>query len=139
MNPKKIDSRISISPQLSIDDVRAAHALGFRSIIVNRPDGEEAGQPTIAEIQQAASEAGLGFTAIPVRPGTFTDDAIARFAEALRTLDGPVIAYCRSGIRAASLWALSQSPALGAEAVQKAASSIGYDLSQLRSQLESHS
>ena len=139
MNPKQIGPCISISPQLSIVDVLRAHTLGFRSVIVNRPDGEEVGQPTIAEMRQAASDVGLGFAAIPVAPGTFTDEAIAQFAEALRTLEGPVIAYCRSGVRAASLWALSQAPALGPDAVLGAAATIGYDLSQLRSKLENQS
>ena len=116
--------------------MRLAYELGFRSIIVNRPDGEELDQPTTAEMQQAASDCGLELVAIPVTAGAFTDQAVISFADAMQRLKGPVIAYCRSGLRAASLWALSQAPALGPKVVLSAAESIGYDLSQLLKTLE---
>lgn len=136
MNPKQINSRLSISPQLSIADVGAAYALGFRSIIVNRPDDEEAGQPSISEMRQAASAAGLGFAAIPVVPGKITDEDAVQFAAAFETLEGPVIAYCRTGVRAATLWALSSAAALGPDGVLTATAAAGYDLGQLRPRLE---
>jgi uncharacterized protein (TIGR01244 family) len=136
MNPKQINSGLSISPQLSIADVKAVDALGFRSIIVNRPDGEEAGQPSIAEMRQAASAAGVGFATIPVVPSKITDEDAAQFAAALETLEGPVIAYCRTGVRAATLWALSSAPALGPDGVLTATAAAGYDLGQLRPRLE---
>ncbi len=136
MNPKQLTPRFSISPQLSVADMDAAHALGFHSVIVNRPDGEEAGQPSIAEMRQAASAAGLGFAAIPVAPGKVTDEDAAQFEAALETLEGPVIAYCRTGVRAATLWALTSATALGPDAVLNATTAAGHDLSQLRPRLE---
>jgi uncharacterized protein (TIGR01244 family) len=139
MNPKQINSRLSISPQLSIANVGAVYALGFRSIIVDRPDGEEAGQPSIAEMREAASAAGLGFAAIPVVPGKVTDEDAVRFAAALETLEGPTIAYCRTGVRAATLWALSSSATLGPDAVLSATAAAGYDLGQMRPRLEERS
>lgn len=136
MIPKQIDSRLFVSPQLSIDDVELARAAGFRTLIVNRPDGEEPGQPTIAEMREAAAAAGLGFAAIPVVPGNATDEDAARFAAALDTLESPAIAYCRTGTRAATLWALSQAVSLGADAVLKTTAAAGYDLGQMRPRLE---
>ncbi len=136
MNPKQINSRLSISPQLSIADVGEAYARGFRSIIVNRPDGEEAGQPSIAEMRQAASAAGLGFAAVPVVPGKITDEDVAQFTAALEMLKGPTIAYCRTGVRAATLWALSGAAALGPDVVLTTTAAGGYDLGQLRPRLQ---
>ena len=40
-------------------DVAALAASGFRSIICNRPDGEEAGQPPAATLAEAAAAHGL--------------------------------------------------------------------------------
>ncbi|APR35694.1 TIGR01244 family sulfur transferase [Paraburkholderia sp. SOS3] len=136
MNPKPVTSGLSISPQLSIADIEAAKAQGFRSIIVNRPDGEEAGQPTIEEMRNAASAAGLGFAAIPVTPGKASVEDAARFDLAIRTLEGPVIAYCRTGVRAATLWALSLGSSTAPDLLLQTLSSAGYDLSAMKPRLE---
>ncbi|ONF97144.1 bifunctional protein tyrosine phosphatase family protein/NAD(P)/FAD-dependent oxidoreductase [Sphingomonas jeddahensis] len=136
MTPKQLTPGLSVSPQLSLADVGAAQAQGFRTIIVNRPDGEEPDQPTIAAIRHAAGAAGLGVAAIPVTPGKVSDEDIAQFADALRMLEGPVLAYCRTGTRSATLWALAEAKTLSPDAVLKAAATAGYDLSQLRDRLE---
>ncbi|MBP0595696.1 TIGR01244 family phosphatase [Paraburkholderia sp. LEh10] len=91
MNPKRITSQLSISPQLTIADVDRLASMGFCSIVVNRPDGEEAGQPTIDEMRRAAVAAGLGFAAIPVVRGKVTQADVDRFGAALEELEGPVI------------------------------------------------
>jgi sulfide:quinone oxidoreductase len=136
MNAKQITPGLSVSPQITLADAGAAHAQGFRSIIVNRPDGEEPDQPTIEHMRKAATASGLGFIAIPIVPGQLTDEDVARFAEALRTLEGPVLAYCRTGTRSATLWALAEAATLTPDAVLKATSAAGYDLTALRPRLE---
>ena len=40
MEAKKISDGLSVSPQISADDIKEIARLGFRSIICNRPDGE---------------------------------------------------------------------------------------------------
>lgn len=127
---------LSVSPQLSLADIATVKAQGFRSIIVNRPDGEEAGQPTVVEMQEAASAAGLGFAAIPVLPGKATMEDAREFAAALAALEGPVVAYCRTGVRAATLWALSVGAGLEPDAVLERIAAAGYDLNGLRPRLE---
>jgi len=72
---------------------------------------------------------------IPVTPGEITDDDVARFKAALDELPGPVLAYCRSGGRAASLWALSNPDALSPDAIVATAADAGYDLAKLRDRL----
>lgn len=60
-------------------------------------------------IEEAAKEAGLAFAAIPVKAGTVPDEAqVAQTRTALATLPGPVVGYCRSGTRAAQIWALAE-------------------------------
>ena len=50
------------------------------------------------------------------------------FGAALADRPGPVLAYCRSGTRSATLWALSQSGKRSAEEILGMAADAGYDL-----------
>ena len=51
--------QVRITGQITPDQVPMLAENGFKTIINNRPDGEEPGQPTSAEIEAAATEAGL--------------------------------------------------------------------------------
>lgn len=112
MNLKQLSAGFSVSPQLRPEDLTILASQGVRAIINNRPDGEEAGQPGDAVMRAAAEKAGLAYAHLPVTPGQQpAPDLVRRFADVLGTLPGPVVAYCRSGARSASLWTLSQGPA----------------------------
>jgi Putative phosphatase (DUF442) len=50
MELTKLTHRLSTSPQIRPEEVADIAAAGFRSIVCNRPDGEEQGQPTADEI-----------------------------------------------------------------------------------------
>ena len=128
MDAKAISPALSVAPQISLDDVQAAKEAGFRAIICNRPDGEAPDQPTSAEIAQAAQAAGLEYRFMPVLPGKVTDDHAVEFADALRDLPGPVLAYCRTGTRSATLWSLSQAAIMTPAQVLEATKNAGYDM-----------
>lgn len=53
MELTKLTSRLSMAPQICAEEVQKIAAASFRSIICNRPDGEEQGQPTAEEIGAA--------------------------------------------------------------------------------------
>ena len=108
MDPKRIDDALSVCAQIAPVDVAALKAQGFRSIICNRPDGEGGDQPGFEEIESAAAAEGLAARYMPVVSGLVRDEDAAAFGAALRELPGPVVAYCRSGTRSATLWSLSQ-------------------------------
>jgi sulfide:quinone oxidoreductase len=108
MQPKMIDATLSVSPQISTEDVAAIAAAGFRSILCNRPDGEGADQPVFAEIEAAAKAAGLQAVYQPVVSGKVQDGDAAQFGAHFAALPKPVLAYCRSGTRSATLWSLSE-------------------------------
>ena len=57
MDLRTISSGLSVSPQITPDEIAEIKAAGFRSIISNRPDGEGADQPAFDEIESAAREA----------------------------------------------------------------------------------
>lgn len=108
MAARQINSEISVSEQISPEDLPELARQGFRSIICNRPDGEGPDQPSFAEIAQAAKAAGIKAAYLPVQAGAMQEEDAVQFAELLTQLPLPVLAYCRSGSRSANLWAMSQ-------------------------------
>ena len=101
---KQLSDEVGVSAQLSGTDVRAAHAIGFRSIVCNRPDGEAAGQTPFAQIAEVAGALGMTVRYLPVESGRVTDEAAAAFRALVAGLPKPVLAYCRTGTRAEMLW-----------------------------------
>jgi len=109
VDPIRIDKKTFVSGQIEPDEVPELAASGFRLIVNNRPDGEAPeGQPFALEIEAAAKEQGVGFANLPFTAQTLTPDYVAEFAAILRKEDGPVLAYCKSGVRSSMLWAAAQ-------------------------------
>lgn len=106
MEVKQITPDFAVSAQIAQEDILALKATGFRAIICNRPDQEDMGQPDFRDIADAAREAGLEARHVPVVSGMITPEDVASFEAALSDLPKPVLAYCRSGARAANLWSL---------------------------------
>jgi len=128
MEFRKISETLTVSPQISADDVPEIRSAGFRAIICNRPDGEGMDQPTHEEIAAAASAAGIEMRYMPVATGVVGDEDAAAFAKALRELPGPVLAYCRSGTRSATLWSLAEAPHRPMSEILAATQAAGYDM-----------
>ena len=127
---------LSASPQLSEADVVQAERDGFRAIVNNRPDGEEPGQASAADMQALAARHGMEFAHIPAILSKIGDAEVAQMANALMRVRGPVLAYCRTGTRSATLWALSRVGARSADEIIATAADAGNDLAALRPQLE---
>ena len=108
MEVRQITDDYAVSQQITPDEVAAIKAAGFKSVICNRPDGEQPGQPSHDDIKTAVEAAGLAFRYIPVISGQMTADNVADQAQALEEIEGPVLAYCRSGTRCTNLYAAIQ-------------------------------
>jgi len=135
MNLKPLTPTISVSGQISPDDLAEAAASGFTTVLNNRPDGEEAGQPDNAALEAAARKAGLDYRHIPVSGMDIAESDIDAFARALDESGGAVLAFCRTGTRSAVLWALSQAAGHDADDLIGAAGKAGYDLTGLKDRL----
>ncbi len=98
----------AISPQITAAQLAKLKDAGFTTVICNRPDHEDAGQPTFAEIKAAAEAVGLEAHHIPIKPGQVSGADVAAFDTAVTTAKGKVLAYCRSGGRAQSLFAATR-------------------------------
>ena len=136
MDIRPLDEALSASPQIAPEDLPAIAAQGFRSVISNRPDGEEPGQPSSEDMRQAAEAAGLAFAHVPVVGGAISDQDVADFREALANLPQPVFGFCRTGTRTTTLWALANVASISADDLIARAKSAGYDLGALRPRLE---
>jgi sulfide:quinone oxidoreductase len=82
VNAVPLSETLSVAGQISPADLRAIATAGVKSIVCNRPGGESSGQ--------------------------FSPQDGREFGDLVNQLLGPVLAYCRSGMRSATLWALSQ-------------------------------
>ena len=131
---RKLADDVSVCTFVTPDELPAL-AREFRTIINNRPDGEEPGQPTSAEIEAAARKLGLDYIHIPVVPGQIGEEQVGAFAKALAEKPGRKLAFCKSGTRAASLWALAESGKRRVGDILAAAAAAGYDLKALEPRL----
>jgi uncharacterized protein (TIGR01244 family) len=132
-----VTPEFAVSGQLGPDDIARAAGAGFRTILTNRPQGEDPGQPPDANVKAAVEAAGMQFRAIqftgPPPPG-----AVAAMLTLLEEAPGPVLAYCRSGKRSIMAWAMAQALA-GArrpDEIIALAAKAGYDLEGARGALE---
>ena len=122
----KMDHRVSVSGQISIDDVTEIAAAGYKSIICNRPDLEGgANQPASEVLEQMANSLGLTFVYLPVKMGSITTERVSAFKQLVDELPKPVLAFCASGMRAAALHEMSQELARNdAQATQETNESV---------------
>lgn len=134
---RRLDDSISVSAQITPDQVAEAAATGVTMIVNNRPEGEEAGQPEGAQIAAAAEAAGIGYRAIPVTHAGFSANQLDEMNAALDAAGGPVLAYCRSGTRSTYLWALARAQRGDApDMLAEKAAVAGYDLAAIRPMLD---
>ena len=136
MDLRRLTDDFAVAPQIDVADVAEAAALGYRTLICNRPDGESFDQTPTAEIAAAAEAHGMRFISIPFTSGALTMQLIAQFGAALAEAPRPALAYCRSGTRSCMIWALTQAGEMPTEDILEAASRGGYDMTGLRPTLE---
>ena len=132
MERKPLSDTLSVSAQIAVEDIQQLHADGVKTLICNRPDGEDQGQPEVEQIKKIAEEKGLIFYFMPVVSGQVTLAQGEQFAQALAEAPKPIHAYCRSGMRCTILWGMSQLKAgVDKNTIIEQAGKAGYDLSKL--------
>lgn len=127
----------AVTSALAPADFAKAAELGFKAIISNRPDGEAAGQLTAREEAGHAWRAGLRFAHVPSsKLDLFTDAVVEGMADAVRRLDGPILAHCQSGLRSAIIWAAASARGQPVDCVIDTLTAAGFDLAFLRDDLD---
>lgn len=102
-----ITPEFAIGPQPSAEDFEAIRAAGFASVLNARPDDEDGSYLLSQDAEPLARANGLAYAHSPTENhAIFEPDIIDRFEQALAELPKPIFAHCKSGTRAAILWAL---------------------------------
>ena len=126
---RQLDEKTLIGGQISPGEVAQLKALGVSLVVNNRPDGEDEGQPTGAEIEAAARNAGLEYRHVPIARGMGPSDIEAMREAINSTGDGKMFAFCRSGNRSALAWAVARSEdGVEREELERCAEGAGFSL-----------
>src|SRR3954464_3798959 len=88
---------LSAAGALARDDIEALSRAGVRTIINNRPDGEDPGQLPAAEARALAEAQGLAYHHIPITAARLSRADVDALDAVLATAEQPVVAHCRSG------------------------------------------
>jgi uncharacterized protein (TIGR01244 family) len=99
---------LSVTGRLDAADIEVLAGAGVRTIINNRPDGEDRGQLPAADARRMAEANGIAYHHIPITAATLSRADVDAFAAVLRDAPAPVVAHCRTGTRSALLWALAR-------------------------------
>ncbi len=135
---KPLNAKLSVAPQITLEEIPGLAAQGYRTLILNRPEGETPDQPSNAEVEAAARAAGMRFLHIPLMSGQFPDATLAEFKKAYSFEQTKILAYCRSGMRSACLWAIAEAKTSGTDAVLKTAADAGFNIAGIRSIVDQH-
>jgi sulfide:quinone oxidoreductase len=133
MDIKQISADISVSGQIAVCDLDQLARQGIKSIICNRPDHEVEDEHTTIEIEKHADDLGIELHYLPVDHATISADDVSAFEAAYLSTPKPVHGYCRSGLRAITLWSLMQiKSGVDIDTVIAMAQQAGYDFSNFK-------
>ena len=103
---QELDRNLTVSGQVTAEDLQRLARDGVRTIINNRPDGEELGQLPAHEAARISQALGMTYLHLPVTSAGMGPGDAEAFAAAIGSSNGPVHAHCRSGTRSTNLWML---------------------------------
>ncbi len=125
----ELDRLTRVGGQITPSDVAQLKAQGVTMIVNNRPDGEDVGQPTSAEIEAAARDAGLDYRHVPITRGMGPSDVEAMRSAIHAAGEGKLFAFCRSGNRSALAWAVAKSEdGASRDELEQCVARAGFDL-----------
>lgn len=134
----EISPGFAVAAALSRDDFGDIARMGYRSVINNRPDGEDESALSSVDGAAEAAKHGLAYSHIPATAFTlFTDEVVDSMADGLAALPTPILAHCKSGLRSAIVWAAARARSEPVEDVLQALTAAGFDVTHYRDDLDS--
>ncbi|MEL7105110.1 MAG: TIGR01244 family sulfur transferase [Pseudomonadota bacterium] len=128
----ELTAAYSVSGQLLPEDMGPLAAAGITTVVNNRPDHEVPPDLSSAALRAAAEAAGMTFVDNPVVAQALGADVGARQRDAADAAQGPVHAYCASGMRSAVAWALGEAGRMDVDDILAATDKAGFSLGGLR-------
>lgn len=138
MELKQVATNFYVSPQIQLSELDLIEKQGIHTIINNRPDNEEITQPQSAVWAELMAKKSIDYHYLPVVGGQITLEQVQSFAQLLSEVKTPILAFCRSGTRSITLWALSQAfmQKLSVDEILQYADNAGYNLAHLAPTLQ---
>ncbi|MBA3729425.1 MAG: TIGR01244 family phosphatase [Sphingomonas sp.] len=125
----ELDRQTRVGGQIAPSDLAELKSQGVTMIVNNRPDGEDAGQPTSAEIEAAANDAGIDYRHVPIARGLGPSDVEAMRSAMHAAGEGKLFAFCRTGNRSALAWAVAKSEdGTRRDELERCVAEAGFDL-----------
>jgi len=127
--PRQLDDKTMVSGQIDPASLPDLAAQGVTLVINNRPDHEDPGQPTSAEVEAAAKACGITYRHVPIARGMGPSDIEAMRAALKEAGNGKALAFCRSGSRSVLAWAVAKSEdGVAREELERCADQAGFSL-----------
>ncbi len=138
MSIEKIADYLYVSRQLNERTAKMVAQYEIKTVICNRPDGEEPNQPDFETVKSWLNAAGIEKVVyMPTTIDSMTDAQLKEFQDTVAQSPAPILAYCRTGTRSAMLWALNQAKrGVEVNSLIRAADLAGIDLTKMRDKLE---
>ncbi|PHS18642.1 MAG: TIGR01244 family phosphatase [Kangiella sp.] len=108
MQIKHIEENFTISEQIALEDIKSLSEMGVKTLICNRPEGEEPNQITNEQIIKEANLFDIEFVHIPSPGREIPQDSLNLFIKTLTENNNKTHAYCRTGTRSSIFWELMQ-------------------------------
>lgn len=126
----------AVSPQVAPEDFTQIAEAGFKTVICNRPDGENPASLHIDTMRTAAEAAGLVFEINPFPSPAMTEEHVHAQDALLAEAAKPVFAYCASGTRCSVVWSMVMAGKMDTDEILAAVRGAGYMLDGLRPQID---
>ncbi|MEA5594107.1 protein tyrosine phosphatase family protein [Rivularia sp. UHCC 0363] len=99
-NTKKINDDVTVTGQVTPEQLQQAAKSGFKSVLNLRAPDEKG---FLKDEQQQAQSVGLEYTNIPLEVDTVNDELIDQILEQIDQLPKPALIHCASGMRAGAM------------------------------------
>lgn len=107
MKVTELAPEVFATGQVTEQDLKLVAEQGVRTVINNRPDHEEPGQPLTEDLRRTAESLGLNYIYQPVVSGAMTPQSIEDFRAIYPTVEKPLLIFCKTGARSAYLFQAS--------------------------------
>ncbi|MBS0270242.1 MAG: hypothetical protein JSS54_14870 [Proteobacteria bacterium] len=134
--PVALSPDVWVGPAPKPGTLQKLASAGFRSIINNQPDTDSGLLMNGLQVEAEAKSCGLGYAFIPIEGRNPLERDVRAFSQALTDLPRPIFAYCRTGGRSASLWAMASVLGNDTDSLISRCHEIGFDISGLRTKMD---
>lgn len=100
MEAMKVSDELTVTGQVTPDDLRSAAREGFKSVLNLRASDEEGYMP---DEKEKAEAAGLHYVNIPVKKEAIHDELTTKVLAEIDSLPKPALIHCASGMRAGAM------------------------------------